>query len=172
MSSIRRLQFVMAATWSIAALFASALPAVCQQDCPPPLRAHVAGLARPLLARGEAVGLVVGVVEGGRTYKFTFGRVEKGGARPDAQTEFEIGSVTKTFTGTLLALYVRRGLVRYDDPLQKYLPARIRVPAFGADRSPCWTWRPTPPACRGRPTCAAGGGIPWRKCLTTSTTTG
>ncbi|WP_193605676.1 serine hydrolase domain-containing protein [Nocardioides dongkuii] len=46
------------------------------------------------------------------------------GPLPDgAASLFEIGSVTKTVTATLLALLAREGTVAYDDPAAAYLPA-------------------------------------------------
>ncbi len=42
---------------------------------------------------------------------------------------FEIGSVTKIFTGTLLALAVERGATKLDGPASKYLPAALKLPA-------------------------------------------
>ena len=47
----------------------------------------------------------------------------------DGNTVFEIGSISKVFTSTLLALMAEEGTVRLDDPVQKYLPASVRVPA-------------------------------------------
>lgn len=47
-----------------------------------------------------------------------------------AQTLYEIGSVTKVFTTTLLADMVKRGEARLDDPVSKYLPANFKIPAF------------------------------------------
>lgn len=44
---------------------------------------------------------------------------------------FEIGSVTKTFTATLLADMVKRGQVSLDDPISKYLPDTVVVPSRG-----------------------------------------
>src|SRR5262249_20556032 len=44
---------------------------------------------------------------------------------PDEDTIFEIGSITKVFTGLLLAEMVERGLVKLDDPIQKYLPVPV-----------------------------------------------
>jgi CubicO group peptidase (beta-lactamase class C family) len=44
---------------------------------------------------------------------------------------FEIGSVTKTFTATLLADMVKRGLISLDDPVAKYLPKNVKMPARG-----------------------------------------
>ena len=53
------------------------------------------------------------------------------GRAVDGDTVFEIGSVTKTFTATLLADMVKRGLVRLDDPVAKYLPKGVKVPSRG-----------------------------------------
>jgi D-alanyl-D-alanine-carboxypeptidase/D-alanyl-D-alanine-endopeptidase len=41
---------------------------------------------------------------------------------PDERTLFEIGSLTKPFTGVLLADMCLRGEVQFDDPVAKYLP--------------------------------------------------
>ena len=46
----------------------------------------------------------------------------------DENTVFEIGSVTKVFTGMLLAEAVRRGEVKLNDPISKYLPANVKTP--------------------------------------------
>ncbi|MBT2384271.1 serine hydrolase [Streptomyces sp. ISL-11] len=50
----------------------------------------------------------------------------RGAAGPD--TRFEIGSLTKTFTALLLAELAARGEVRYDDPVERYLPHRVPGP--------------------------------------------
>ena len=44
---------------------------------------------------------------------------------------FEIGSITKVFTATLLADMAREGLVALDDPVQKWLPEGMRMPQRG-----------------------------------------
>ena len=44
---------------------------------------------------------------------------------------FEIGSITKVFTATLLAEMAREGLVALDDPVQKWLPEGVRMPSRG-----------------------------------------
>jgi len=48
----------------------------------------------------------------------------------DDRTRFQIGSITKTFTGTLLAQMVLAGEVKLDDPIQMYLPAGVTAPAY------------------------------------------
>ncbi len=53
------------------------------------------------------------------------------GPAPDAETLFEIGSVTKVFTGVLRADMHLRGEVSLDDPLSRHLP----------DPRPAWRYR-------------------------------
>jgi serine-type D-Ala-D-Ala carboxypeptidase/endopeptidase len=50
---------------------------------------------------------------------------------PDGGTVFEIGSITKVFTGLLLADLAEQGLVGLEDPLASYLPASVQVPTVG-----------------------------------------
>jgi serine-type D-Ala-D-Ala carboxypeptidase/endopeptidase len=53
---------------------------------------------------------------------------------PDGGTVFEIGSITKVFTGLLLADLAEQGLVGLDEPLASYLPASARVPTVEGRR--------------------------------------
>jgi CubicO group peptidase (beta-lactamase class C family) len=46
----------------------------------------------------------------------------------DADTVFEIGSITKVFTALLLADMVLHGEVALDDPAAKFLPAKVHMP--------------------------------------------
>ncbi|HJT04238.1 MAG TPA: serine hydrolase domain-containing protein [Pseudonocardiaceae bacterium] len=50
----------------------------------------------------------------------------RGDPSPGADTVFELGSITKTFTAVLLAEMVARGEVSYDDPITAYLPPHAR----------------------------------------------
>src|SRR5205823_2145471 len=61
------------------------------------------------LAPGTGAGLAIGVWGQGERRVFTYGA-----AKPDSL--FEIGSVSKTFTGLMLAQMVVRGEVRLDEP--------------------------------------------------------
>ncbi len=49
----------------------------------------------------------------------------------DSQTLFEIGSVTKTFTGLVLADMVEHGQLALEDPAQKFLPESVHMPIRG-----------------------------------------
>lgn len=70
----------------------------------------------------QAVGLSIGVVKEGRVYTSNYGTVEKGRARmPNSDTIYPIASITKTFTGTLLAQAALEKKVNLDDDVRKYL---------------------------------------------------
>ena len=78
------------------------------------------------------MGLAVGVRHTGTTH--TTGRGRVAGDRsnpPDERTIFEIGSITKVFTATLLADMARERLVALDDPVQKHLLDGVVVPVRG-----------------------------------------
>jgi CubicO group peptidase (beta-lactamase class C family) len=96
----------------------------------PALAARVDRIAAMPAARGRVMGLIVGVRVGAREQIFSYGAVVRGGGRPTSATIFEIGSVTKTFTATLLALFAYRGLVNLDDQLQTYVPGWVVVPKY------------------------------------------
>jgi serine-type D-Ala-D-Ala carboxypeptidase/endopeptidase len=77
----------------------------------------------------QSVGIVAGVIgpEGRRV--IAWGHLEKGDPRPlNADTIFEIGSVTKVFTSLLLSEMAQRGEVALQDPVAKYLPATANMP--------------------------------------------
>jgi D-alanyl-D-alanine-carboxypeptidase/D-alanyl-D-alanine-endopeptidase len=79
----------------------------------------------------QAVGLSIGVVKDGVTYTFNFGTVEKEQARsPSANTEYPIASITKTFTGTLLAQAALEKRVKLDDDVRKHLDGKYPNLAF------------------------------------------
>ena len=51
-------------------------------------------------------------------------------AAPDGDTVYEIGSVTKTFTATLLARAMLSGRVTFDTPIEEVLPD-FKIPSGG-----------------------------------------
>jgi len=89
------------------------------------LRATLAAL----VGAGRAAGVVVGLLEADGTERVVaYGTPGPGGLPLDGQSVFEIGSITKTFTGTLLADMVRRGEVAVEDPIATLLPPDVAVP--------------------------------------------
>jgi serine-type D-Ala-D-Ala carboxypeptidase/endopeptidase len=77
----------------------------------------------------SCIGLAVGVAQGDARVQRFYGDTGNRG-QPNADTGFEIGSITKTFTATLLANEDQAGRMRLDDPLARFAPPGIRVPSF------------------------------------------
>ncbi|MBI4488309.1 MAG: serine hydrolase [Deltaproteobacteria bacterium] len=99
------------------------------------LKARIDALAQPLIDNGKIVGLAIGVIRGDETYVLGYGEVAEGShEKPTGDTIFEIGSISKVFTGLLLADMVEHGLVRLDQSVQSLLPSTVIVPKKG-DRS-------------------------------------
>ena len=89
----------------------------------------VAEIVRERVESGQNAAIVVGILENGERRTIAHGARVAGGDRVDANTVFEIGSITKVFTATLLAAMVQRGEVRLDDPIAMHLPSTVRVPS-------------------------------------------
>jgi CubicO group peptidase (beta-lactamase class C family) len=89
-------------------------------------------IIRPAFESERTAGIVVGVAEGNSTFFIGYGSTNlRGGQTPGENTIFEIGSVTKVFTGLMLAKKVLEHKVALDDPVRKLLPAYFRIPKFG-----------------------------------------
>lgn len=87
---------------------------------------------RYLVEDTPVAGIVLGLLEADGSTRVVSHGTAGDGARPlGPNSVFEIGSITKTFTGALLADAVQRGLMSLDDPVQMYLPDSVRVPQRG-----------------------------------------
>ena len=74
-----------------------------------------AALTSGALAPSTHAGVTIGVVSHGERTIFTYGT-----AKPDSV--FEIGSITKTFTGLILAQMVEQKSVQFNEPVRNLLP--------------------------------------------------
>lgn len=75
--------------------------------------------------------IVIGFVDPNGTRIFSFGNISKANNVPvNENTLFDIGSITKTFTTLLLADMVKQGIINLNDPIEKYLPANVKVPQY------------------------------------------
>ncbi|MEZ4828650.1 MAG: serine hydrolase domain-containing protein [Bacteroidia bacterium] len=81
---------------------------------------------------GPLKGAIVGIIRNDKREVYAFGyRDIEQALAPDLFTTFEIGSISKTFTATMLAQAVLSGKCTLDAPAQNYLPAgEVSVPAF------------------------------------------
>ncbi len=83
--------------------------------------------AQEYMQKPGTTGLCIGLLQNGIMRSYSYGETEKGsGEMPGVHSAFEIGSVTKTFTATLLAWYVTLGRLSLDEPITKYLPDSVK----------------------------------------------
>jgi serine-type D-Ala-D-Ala carboxypeptidase/endopeptidase len=83
----------------------------------------VAFAGQVLFLTVKTPALVLGVVRDGQTSIQGFGRrADNASEAPGADTPFRIGSLTKSFTGQVLASLAADGVVSLADPLTKYCP--------------------------------------------------
>jgi CubicO group peptidase (beta-lactamase class C family) len=83
-------------------------------------------VARTYIQKSNTVGLSIGVFRNGITHIYNYGETTAGNnTLPDANSIYEIGSISKTFTATLLAYYSNEGIVKLTDPISKYLPDSV-----------------------------------------------
>jgi serine-type D-Ala-D-Ala carboxypeptidase/endopeptidase len=81
---------------------------------------------------GRATGIVLGVLDADGTRRIVAYGDSGPGARPlGPESVFEIGSITKVFTGILLADMVARGDVELTASVQRYAPDGLTMPTRG-----------------------------------------
>jgi CubicO group peptidase (beta-lactamase class C family) len=75
-----------------------------------------------LLKKSKANSVSIGIIRNGKIYTKYFGEIDEGkGNQANGDTHFEIGSVTKLFTGILMAKAVLEGKIDLEDDIRKYL---------------------------------------------------
>jgi CubicO group peptidase (beta-lactamase class C family) len=74
------------------------------------------------MSNTSRVGLSIGIIKNGKTYTYNYGTIKKGyKVLPTANTVYEIGSISKTFTGFLLARAIVDKKIKIDDDIRNYL---------------------------------------------------
>ncbi len=96
------------------------------QHSPPSetLQEKVDTLARPMVETGYTPGLIVGVLlpNGDRKF-FSYGVADQDtGLKPNRQTLFAVGSLSKGYLGAIAALLVDEGVFSWDETLRTLLP--------------------------------------------------
>jgi CubicO group peptidase (beta-lactamase class C family) len=89
------------------------------------LQATVDSLALPLIESGETPGMIVGVLLPDRSMQyFGYGVMDYDTKKkPDENTLFAVGSISKGFLGDLTALLVNEGILSWSDTLGDLLPS-------------------------------------------------
>ncbi|HTX64353.1 MAG TPA: serine hydrolase domain-containing protein, partial [Opitutaceae bacterium] len=100
-----------------------AAPAMTAEPAPRTLAEVVADAAAKL----PAGGIVAAEIDHGAVHYTSAGDFAPRPGIPPEKVIFEIGSMTKVFTGLLLADTVNEGKARLDDPIGKFLPASLKL---------------------------------------------
>ncbi len=88
-------------------------------------------LVRAHIKRSYTVGMSIGIYDEGVFTFYGYGETVKGNQQiPGNKHLFEIGSISKTFTGWLLAQEVLKGTIQLDSSINRYLPDSIAMMAF------------------------------------------
>jgi CubicO group peptidase (beta-lactamase class C family) len=112
----------------LAAMFTTSVLLATRAELP----ASAADYLRRAVDNGVYVGAIVALVDGNQVTIQSFGKASReAGSAPDTNTAFAIGSITKTFTGILLASEVLAGRMQLDAPVQNFLPANVTIPQVG-----------------------------------------
>jgi D-alanyl-D-alanine-carboxypeptidase/D-alanyl-D-alanine-endopeptidase len=112
-----------ATRWLLTAAFVFTCSGVFAEHSP-----EVDRLVQPLIDSKSVVGCVIGVIDDGKQEVLSYGETHhSAGNKPDGNTVYEIGSITKAFTGTLLGDMVNRGVVKVDTSLQDFMPADVKL---------------------------------------------
>ncbi len=97
------------------------------------LEAQINDAVKPLLDGNKNLGIAVGVFDINAEYPrmFFYGKTNKEeNIKPNENTIFEIGSITKTFTTTMLVMLERDGKMKINDLVQVYLPDSVTIHNF------------------------------------------
>ena len=108
-------------------LFVGMPKAILLDDLP----ANVVQSIQNRIDNGLTPSIVVGVIDNNGPRYYSFGKKSLSDSTVNEHTIYEIGSISKVFTGILLAHQREAGKVDIDDPARKYLPATVQVPKRG-----------------------------------------
>lgn len=89
-----------------------------------PLDEFIDSIAKTYIEQKNAQALAIGVIHKGKINTFYYGETIKGDSLsiPKDNTLFELGSITKVFTASLLANLVENQVITLEDSITKFLP--------------------------------------------------
>ncbi|MFO7825864.1 MAG: serine hydrolase [Cyclobacterium sp.] len=84
------------------------------------------------IADGITPGMAIALIDSSGTTFHHFGKTAADGSPVDDHTIFEIGSISKVFTGTMLAQQVLDGDIKLEDEVNRFLPEGVTAATKGA----------------------------------------
>lgn len=83
------------------------------------------------IEEGITPSIALAIIDSSGVQYFNFGKTAENGKEVDENTIYEIGSISKVFTGILLAQQVLEGDLKLEDEINSILPNDIKVPVMG-----------------------------------------
>lgn len=88
-------------------------------------------LVKPYMQNPDHTALCIGIIKNDTIYFYNYGEEKKDSKKLPSQTSlFEIGSITKTFCGNLLAQAVIENKIKLDDDIRLYLKGNYKNLVF------------------------------------------
>ncbi|MCH5717904.1 serine hydrolase domain-containing protein [Niabella hibiscisoli] len=108
----------------LALLLTGTIPAFCQLPAD-----QISTILKDAVNSKRSKSIIVGIIDStGRSIYSEGVLSDQNPAKPDANTIYEIGSITKVFTSLILADMSLEGQLRLEDSISKFLPAQVKVP--------------------------------------------
>lgn len=83
------------------------------------------------IANGATPSIAIALIDSAGTTFYNFGSISEDGKAVDENTVYEIGSISKVFTGILLAQQVLDGSLKLEDEINKFLPENVKAAVVG-----------------------------------------
>ncbi len=120
---------------ALAILLISFITSQCQQSPEKTdkkgLPAEVVETIERRIEEGLTPSIALAIIDSSGVQYFNFGKTAKNGQEIDENTIYEIGSITKVFTGIILAQQVLEGDLKMEDDINSYLPENFKIPVMG-----------------------------------------
>ncbi len=105
-------------------LLAGFVPAFCQLSAD-----QIPHILRNAVESKRSKSIIVGIIDSTGSRIYSDGILsDQNPIKPDANTIYEIGSITKVFTSLILADMSLKGKLHLQDPISKFLPSQVKVP--------------------------------------------
>lgn len=112
---------------TIFVIYSNPTQTMCQQAIPEAIKANI----RARVDNGENQNIIIGVLDEKGKHYYSYGHIsDKNKIAPKKYTLYEIGSVSKTFTGLALAKAVVDGNLSLSDPLKDHIPGTVTFTPF------------------------------------------
>jgi len=95
-----------------------------------PSAAALEAWLEPVFDRGYVHGMALGLIDETGSVVHGYGSLGNTSSPPNGDTIFQIGSLTKSFTGLWLATEIEAGQLQADAPVKTLLPSSVTVPTF------------------------------------------